>query len=132
MEALRAVERSPVSHKCSTLIRVIHFIICLFVLALSNMQHADSTGEDKKGMLSNNGNEWVSNMLERKTRRKTQLRGHSKRMNINNYCTFSVSVGNSKNIQTDPRTPLIHSIHLLQITAEPSTQINNMLSIHSG
>lgn len=50
-EGLRAVERSPVSHKCSTLIRVIHFIIRLFVLALSNMQHADSTEEDKKGML---------------------------------------------------------------------------------
>lgn len=46
---LRAVERSPVSHKCSTLIRVIHFIIRLFVLALSDMQHADSTEEDKKG-----------------------------------------------------------------------------------
>lgn len=48
VEGLRAVERSPVSHKCSTLIRVIHFIIRLFVLALSNMQHADSTEEDKK------------------------------------------------------------------------------------
>lgn len=51
VKALRAVERSPVSHKCSTLIRVIHFIIRLLVLALSNMQHADVTEEDKKGML---------------------------------------------------------------------------------
>lgn len=49
-EALGAVEHSPESHKCSTLIRVIHFIIRLFVLALSNMQHADSTEKDKKGM----------------------------------------------------------------------------------
>lgn len=48
VEGLRALERSPVSHKCSTLIRVIHFIIRLLVLALSNMQHADSTEEDIK------------------------------------------------------------------------------------
>lgn len=47
---LQAVERSPVNHKSSTLIRVIHFIIRLFVfLALSDMQHADGTEEDKKG-----------------------------------------------------------------------------------
>ncbi len=115
MEGLRALERSPVSHKCSTLIRVIHFIIRLFVLALSNMQHADGTEEDKKGMSENDGNEWRCNTSEKRTRRKKkqQLMGYVQR-GLTLTTTFSVSKQNTrKQIQMLTKgTFLPCSIHL--------------------
>lgn len=43
VEALRADERSPVLH----LIRATHFRVCLFVLALSDMQQDQRAGADK-------------------------------------------------------------------------------------
>lgn len=49
MERLRALERSPVGHNGSALIRIIHFIIGVVVLTLSNMQHADGTEEEQRG-----------------------------------------------------------------------------------
>lgn len=45
VDGLGALRCSPVGHNCSDLIRIIHFIIRVVVLALSNMQHADGTEE---------------------------------------------------------------------------------------